>query len=743
MKKSFLTAMALIVAFFSFGQKLEKYEDVLPQILTLPASGALAQLKIYLAEDFQNPSIFLQMSLIYEGRYRNSDIMKNYAYKYGNAKEALAAFQRTKQFINEKEVSRNEEEYLNFGSYDEKGRLKVSYDSIANHMDQAIAELTGFIENAPIIYEKFTASFSHYDQAYKQFTQILGRYPTYKDLYLLYNNEVSLEFDEIKTQYDSAMIYWSQYKEALANYDIGYNQNMVIKPVEVYRLDGLEAKINFLIPEIEAWNYASWVDRTKAEIGKEITALRSSLKTENLRLDGEIASVPQNFANNTFESVKVSKEVLFNLRKYDLSAVVEPVFVYKEKKHELLYNQLLSETLDTSSSVAIGRRLYLYGQMINRIKEADTVLSELKSRNTESSNQKYEDFVSEFFVNSAGINTYADAEITLNRKDAKVYVDKIQTQLYDLLQVDSVMKYASYKRTQIPLIAQPSVANDQLTKDRLTTEVIENFDGSKFVAGIMINEKENKVQSYVSGVLKDGKVAWYNEYMLKFDSAAGFENTRIATIQSVPGGLAVILNGTDSSNMHLNHLFILDELGNVSLSKRLEFQNFPRKISYRERNNSLMIVFKGDDYIDDIFQDSELIVANYNILGDLNWQQRMNYKGNLIDVLNVDDGYILVGNYNELKGLDGIMNRAGRSNTDLMPFALRISADQGEFSLLKTLSTSSINYINQAYRISDDCINLFGSQGAYQPRFKLDTEPGSAVHYMLNEDLELLSSSLK
>lgn len=724
------------------SQKLEKYEDVLPRILTLPPSGALAQLKIYLAEEPENASIYLQMAVIYEKRYQESDPIKDYAYKVGNAREALQAYARTSQFISEKVVRKNSEYFFNFGKLDEKGRIQVSYDSIANHMATMKVELQAFIDNAPVIYEKFTKSFSSYDKAHKHFTQILGQYGTFKDLYLLYNDEVDRQFGEIKKEYLECLKYWEEYKAATDTFDVGYNQTMTIEPIRVYRLDGLESKINFLQSNIQVWDYASWVDTTRETINAEVNKLRRDLAAENLRLDKRIEAAEPDLIRDAFEPLKVSKEVLFTLRKYDLSSVVEPIFVYKEKKHDLIYQQLLKERLDTAVDVDTDRKLYLYGQMVNRIKEADSVLSDIRRRNTQASMDKYSEFISTFYQSQAGITQLVSSERDNNRRDVGNYIASIQNELYEKLRTDSVVATAKYKRMNIPLSEGLSMENEALTSAPITTHRIENFDGSAFIGGIFKNEKENKTQAYVAGITKENGVGWYNEYLLQIDSSLGFDShTRVGAMQSVPGGLAVVLNGADTNGTRINHLLMLDEKGQVTHSRRLILNQFPRTISFNERTNTLFVTYKGNDYLDDILLESELVMANYSIYGDLLWQQRISYKGDVTDVVNVDQGYLVVGNFNEIKGLDGRVKRAGGSNTDTRLFTLKIDLS-GEVQALKTIDHGSSYYANKAYKVSDDCINFFGSVGAYTKTVQLDADPGSAVHIIINKDLEVLANTL-
>lgn len=742
MKKLLFIVLLASISIQGFSQKLEKYEDVLPRILVLPPSGALAQLKIYLAEEPENPSIYLQMAVLNEQRYKDADPIKDYAYKLGNAQEALKAYNRTVAFLTEKDVRRNSENYFNFGKVDEKGRVNVEYDSIKSHLDAMMAELDLYIRHMPTIYEKFTQSFSHYDQAYKLFTKILGDYPTFKDLYLLYTPEVDQQFEQIKKEYQASMKYWEEYLSAKDSLAIGYNQQIVVQPVKVYRLDGLESKINFLKEKINVWDYASWVDETRETIGAEIDKLRRDLAAENIRLNKRIEQAQPDFIRDEFEALKVTKEILFNLRKYDLNSVIEPIFLFKEKKHNLIYQSLMSETLNSESEVDVDRKLYLYGQMINYIKDADSVLADIKRRNTQASLDKYEEFIRVHYKGQSGINNMVATEKQQNAADASTYVSNIRNELYGMLRKNSIISTLTYKKLEIPLTKGMIVGNDQLTVP-ITTHRIDNFDGSQFIGGIYKNEKEGLTQAYICGVTADKKIGWFNEYLLQMDSAKGYDShTRIGAMAAIPGGVAVILNGVDSAGIRMNHLLLLDEKGITTHSRRLLLNLFPRTISFNERTNTLFVTYKAEDYQDDILLESELIMTNYSIYGDLLWQKRMNYKGSIAGVVSVNNGYMVVGNYNELKGLDGRIQRAGRANTDTKVFTLKIN-QTGEIEALKTINNGQSFFANKTYKVSDDCINLFGSEGSYMETIDLDETPETAVHIIVNKDLEILASSLK
>ncbi len=741
MKYIITILLSLSVASNGVAQKRPKYRDELPKILQLPDAGKVALLKVYRIEEPEEASIDLQLGVVYNNRFLNSDILTNYKYKYGNAIAALTSLKIARLRIDEKKVKRNEEQFFNFGSIDEKGRVDVEFDTITAYLDSSIPPLEEFIKRAPGIYDVFTQSFAHYDAAHKEFSSIVGQYTTEKDLLLLYDSDLDAKMEKVKSEYEESIKFFSQYKDSIAQFPIGYNQELVIKVMNVYRLDGLESEINFLTPKVKVWNYAKWVTDTREFIDVNIDKLKADLAAENLRTDKVIESATPDFIRDEFTPLEINKEVLFTLRKYDLASVIEPIFQYKEAKHDLLYQKLVSQNLDTSTTIDPDRKLYLYGQMLNKIKEADTLLREIQTRNVEKTHKKYNSFLTQYYSGMEGVNQLVQTERTANNGDYSLYVDNIRDIVFEKMIVDSTLTEVTYRRSKIPFIVSLPVDNEVISTEHITTHKINNFDGSAFIGGIVKNEKENKTQAFVAGVTKDGKTGWYRDYLLQIDSAGFDAHTRLAAMQTIPGGVALVLNGLNpETNDRINHLILLDETGEVTLSRRLLLQNYPRLMNYNERDNSLTIAYKGDDFMKDIFISNELIIANYNILGDLQWQYRNEYKGDITDIFNIQDGYMIAGNFNTIKGFDQKLITAGSNNTDTRGFMLKID-NNGRPISLKTLNSPRNYQIDAVYKVSDDCINILGNEGTYMPVTGFSATENS-IHMILNNNLEILSSSI-
>lgn len=742
MKKFTIYSLVVLSGFLATAQKLARYKDELPKILALPSAGVTALLKVYQAEDPENASIDFQLAVEYEKRYLNSDILTNYNYKYGNAREALYYYSKARITVDEKDVRRNEEHYINFGTVDDRGRVDVEFDTVASKINEAIPELREFITHAPGIYGVFTQSFSHYDEAHKKYSEIIGEYQTEKELFLLFNEEIDARLEQIKKEYLASIEHFRAYQDSINVFPIGYSQKLVIKDLNVYKLDGLESQINFLQPEVTVWNYAKWVDDTRAYISGNIDRMRADLAAENLRVDKVLESAEPDFIRDAFTPLDINKEILFTLRKFDLNSVIEPIFLYKEAKHDIIYQDLLSKSLDTSSTVEDSRKMYAYGQMINKIREADSTLMDILERNTGENMEKYNRFLTQYYNGQQGVANYVNEEQKENIYRLNSYVKALRDRIYDQYIVDSSMTEVSYGRVKIPYMISETLPNEALTADHITTHKIINFDSSAFIGGIKYNESEGKTQAFVAGVTKEGKVGWYNEYLLQIDSSSFDAHTRLAAMAVVPGGVMLVLNGLGTeSGDRINHLIRLDETGEETLSKRMIFQEYPRTMDFNESNNSILITFKGDTYNQDIFINNELILTNYNILGDLKWQQRMEYKGDVVSVTNSMEGYVVVGNYNTLKGLDGKILRAGQQNTDTRPFILRVS-DDGILKDLRSVGTDQNFFVSHLYKVSDDCINLLGRKGTYEPVISVDKEPETSVHVILNRNMDILSNSL-
>jgi len=728
--------------FHVHGQKKPKYATDLVSILQQQSSGIPTLLKNYQKLEPENVSIDLQLALVYHERYRNSDVLKNYKFKYGNAVKALEYFKIASARIDEKDVKKNIEHYINFGTYDPKGKLIVPYDSVRIKIEQAIPELQAFVDNVPSIYENFTKSYSYYDNAIKSYTGLVGEYKTFKDLILLYDEKMEATFVQISNDYTLALKHFEAYKSAAARYPIPYNQQLKIKKLETFRLDGLAAEINFLIPEIEIWNYAEWVSETRKYVQSNINLLRKKLIEENTRVNTILANTQSEIQSDEFKPLEISKELMFTLRKFDLTSVIEPIFLFKEVKHDLILQEYQSQQMDANPQIDTDRKLYLYSQMIGKIRNADTLLNRITQRNIDETHRKYPDFLSTNYQGKAGINQFVLKEQQQTKTDFQHYVGQIREMILQK-QVTPVIvqKEVIFKKIKIPLTTMSEVADDSLTQALITTHKIVNFDNSSFIAGIKKHDKENLTISYMAGLTADGKVAWYREFMVQQDSGMIDSHTRVALMTLVPGGCAVILHSKNTeTGVSFNQLMIVSESGEDRIYVRIAPADFPQIMNYNDRNNTLQIAFKGFSSLQSIQVNNKLSISSFNLLGVQLWQQQLEYKGDVFAINPVQDGYVVAGNFNTLRDPEGKLKKIKGEITDTNIYLLKLS-NEGKIEGLKTIDHESGMTGAIAYRVTDDCLNLIGNKGAYNSEAK-PIDPENTVHMMFNRNLEILYNSL-
>lgn len=737
MKKSISIILGILLFQLSFGQKLEKYEEALPKILNSPSSGVAASMRKYLIDDPENSSIYFQLGVVYYERYKSSDILTDYQYKYGNATRTLQNMTQAKVLVTEKDVKKNQENFPNFGRYDSRGRLTVTWDTIQSTINNSLADVKVFVAGAPPVYESFTQSFIHYDKAHKLYTSLIGKYQTLNELFLLYDEEMDNTFEEIKSEYSKALEAFASYKAATDTFPIGYDQQLAIEDLEVYRLDGLSSEINFLVPEIHIWNYAKWVDETKAYIGENINSLRSDLNTEELRVNKVLSSAQSDFIKEQFEPLNVSKEVLFTLRKFDLQSVIEPLFLYKEAMHDVIHKQLQSDELENAEEVDPSRLFYLYGELVNKIQKTDSLLLSVRTRNTSQTHQKYPTFLQTHYGGRDGINQFVRNESDGLRKTSDRYVDKIINGIYGQLADSVENESTTYLKETLPLVISNSPSNEELTTDAVTTFKLKNFDGSMFIGGIKKNS-DDMVVSYTSGITASGEVGWYNEYALKLDSGQVDANTRLATMIAVPGGCAIVLNVSQADFPEIqNRLIILDESGEEQINQSLEITFYPQSITYNDRNNSMLLGFSGKDYSSDAYESGQLILAKYNMLGERQWYQIIEGKIEMVDAVTTLDGFVIAGNYSQYRAPGGPMRRAGSNASDIGIFVINLGND-GKIIKMFNIDADIPSFATGLYKVSEDCINVLGSKESYAPDVKpINTNRPS--FFMLNRNLSELA----
>lgn len=736
---SFTLLLVLLLSLLDSAeaQKKLKYEDLLPGILQSEPGVGVADLENLIANDPENPSMYLQLGLICYKRFQESDPITGYKKAMANIVLAKEAFDNCERLITEKDVKKNKEEYINFAIFDEKGKFTVSLDSIQKTVLNARQQMDAFEVSMPGIYEDFTRSYTHYSKANRIFTHIISRHTTIKDLYLLYDEKMAADFDEIKSNYNESLKYFKTYKEKTNGYNIGYNQELKIDTISIYKLDGLAVEINFLkLQEIPIWNYAKWVDDTKAYIDQNISALRAMMEENEKIISSKINQVEPDVLQGKIEPVEIDKEFLFTLRKYDLNSVVEPLFLYNEKKHELLIQEQLNKVSSETMKISPERQISHYGYLLSSIRKSDTLLQHVETRNTNFSYQKYKSFIDSYYTGMSGLNQMISRERTTNQKQFDDYLTDTRRLLQIKYASDSIQNMVKYRRIPIPNYTSVPNLDSLNPAERITMQKIINLDGSAYLGGIYLDDKSSLITAYVCRVEPNSSVSWYKDFSLQMDSVKADSHTILATMVGGQAGCTFVLNGTHmDTGAKMNTMFTYSEDGNQLMVRNLLIEDFPRIIEFEEQTNTFLIGFNGRDMNRDMAQSSQMVLANYNVIGDLLWKYEKELVGDLVGVVALDDGYLITGNYSRIQDSSGKFSRV---EDGYAAYLIKVN-NTGKWSAEKFLSTTTPYHTTHFLKSGEHSIHVLGSRNLEQEQF--EAQPELLVHFIVNRDLDIVSSS--
>ena len=741
MIKAYTILLTVGLSINVFAQKT-KYKDIYPLVANSVSDAALFRLKSYIAEDLNHPHANFKMALIYESRYKNADVLTEYEKALANADRAKLRFIKSQSVVNEKEVSRNVGYYSDFSTgFDSRGRPQVSFLQISNKMKNGYDSSVMFVSKIPAIYQSFTKSVINYDRAVKIFSEINNRYGSMDELYLLYDNELSAKLTRLKLHYDSTLTYFDKYKTLIAEYPINdYDQKYIIEPIITYRLHGLITHSNFLSNEVKLWNYGQWVDDIRQMIETNIKTLRSAINEGEEAINKQL----QNGAITDDSILKLDKQFLFNLNKFDYQSLAGAVLDYKYYKQNVTIKRRSKTYYDTARNIAKQRKYVFYSDMINITRFADSLISRIELRNIEKKRNRHKEYLAKYYSGEKGLSKFIEEEKKNNSKEFRYYIQSLRSSILDDLVGDTLdnSKTIRYKRMSIPMTATPLQQETLDVTAPQTTQSKKNTDGSYYLAGIYRSASANSTVAFITHLSEDKKIKWFKTYDIQIDSAGSDAHTFPTTIALTQEGCIVVLRSKHKSrDQYLNTLIYLAESGEVKLTKHLEVTTFPRKILYNELANSMLICYKGAFPDQRIKQDEVMTLSNFNVLGDPMWSQTIEMAGSVEDLIQTKNGYLVLGNFTAMKNNNGKMTKLkvniGQSNA----FAVTISTS-GQVAGTLLISSPNTYFVSDIVKVNDGNINCFGYKKTYEPLINRIENTENLAHIIINADLEIISSNV-
>ncbi|MGK7390668.1 MAG: hypothetical protein ACNS60_09960 [Candidatus Cyclobacteriaceae bacterium M2_1C_046] len=716
----------------------QKYKDVFPLITNSSDEEAKTRLINYLFTDLDHPNANLRLGMIYEKNYKSTDVLTNYKRALAFADKCKLQYIKCRTIIDEKEVSRNDEYYEPFAtSFDKKGRPVVDFATVKAKIYDGYDSAVLFIEKIPPIYENFTFAVDNYGEAYKLFYEINDEYKSLDELMMLYNKDLEQKLLTIKAKMDTSLARFENYKALIADYPINsYHQQVSLKPLNYYRLDGLSSESSFLQNDIVLWDYSKWVDAIINLHNNDIRKLRQDIITLENDLNNTLEQLEKANVAEEEDFITPEKEFIHQLKKYDYQSVTLGIFEYKTFKQKLISKKKQKLFYDTVSQQNDFSRFNFYSELIKQQVLADSFLISLSDKVEENKIAKHQEFIDKYYGGSVGLKNFIKNEKETGVKDFNFYKLKLRNDILD--EINSTSKsdqqWVKFDIYNLPLFKNENDSASLKNYLIVTTEIEYRADSSMYIAGYLYGKDTSRSKGYIAHLNPDKKVKWVKEFDISIDSGAVDSSTQIAEIEVSKDGCALVARSAHiNMPLAVNTFIYLDDDGNEKVNLRLEQESYPRKILSDQDKNRFLLGLKGNEKDQIIEKEENFSLIAINTLGDKLWQRDFSFSGTVEDVLNVQNGYLLVGNYRMIKDHQGKIYRTGIDAGGTNGFALNFT-EQGDILKVIVYEKPHPYHISKVYKVNDGNIHLFGFKEMIQGDLSYTND--NLFHLMINKQLE-------
>ncbi len=448
-KFKILLLFALFVCSSVQAQKI-KYKDLFYLLETGNYKDGEPLLKTFLSDpkNADNGNANLQMAYIYQKKAESTDVILDAEALTVNVDSAIFFYNKAIQFIDEKELKKNDEFYQAFQRRDIRtGKFGVKLADIQFDIEnrtKALNDRKDKVLELQIYYSKANET---YTKAVGQFKRIKGEYPTKKILYLRSNEELLKEVAELKSNVTIAIQNFDYYQSTLKKIDKpGYAPVRHMKEILDYERDG-ESMALLTSDNVDIWDFGKWADEVEQGVKNNITPLRDELIEYDKGLDLLLSRVIED-SMSVSDKLKPLNALSAKMREYDSDPLPEYIFRYKTAEIKRL--SAIMENLDSLNSEDIVYQLTQTKKNVASLAIMDSMVNLLVSRNINEDFKNYKTFITTQYQGQEGFQNYIRGLV-----DNVMIQKKIATQQAD--QLDERAKWLIGESDSIPLFKEVNV----------------------------------------------------------------------------------------------------------------------------------------------------------------------------------------------------------------------------------------------------------------------------------------------
>ncbi len=694
--------ISLIILFssnFSIAGSRLKYDDVYKVVLSGDKDKAYTLLLAYQKQDPDFANTYFQLGIIAKEWAKSFNPYKEFVYTKRFIYNTKLYFNLAKRYIKD-EKNKNRSYYKNAPIIPKGKKLQIS--DINAYIDSQVEDITDYENNVVKIINYYNKSSDFYNECVSTFMNINTTYTKIKNIYLSDDPELFSEIQKLETDFDSTLIYFQLYKEALKKFPIqNYNQTYQLKDIVTYRLDGLTFS-DFLQNNILLWNYKKWVEdvrKMKETIKKDY---RTEIANQNEALKTKINGLLNGEYTDAYRRFKIDEKFIYKIEKLDNNSLLVKLFKLNEAKYNFL-TKFKKEINDPAkiTKFPIRKRAEFCYELMNEKKIADSINKIFVNAVKPEEIKKHRNFYLTEYGGLKGLKEYSfrqDLFFDAKLKDAFLNLKK---QLF----------YSAYKIDTDSLIYQ-----DRLISKKIVNPT-ENIPGTDVYR--ITNFKETKYNSlWFSGYyLSDtGKITGITGYTKDKKHVKFIQNSElndsIKTINLVLSpfkeGCWVISTGFGNDEEITNRLLKLNNEGEIEHSEDLPYHTVPRLMKFDDINNTLLIVFNGKS-LNTIPDESEQIIYHYNPDDQLQtYEVKMQANAEVFDMIRVNNKLLLFSNFINYTDLSGntVFSKAGteKNKTNILVSVISKGMVKKQIPFFNTKPFFGVKVL----KINSNTLNILG-----------------------------------
>ncbi|MEY4931040.1 MAG: hypothetical protein RI909_1764 [Bacteroidota bacterium] len=460
-KGAFLLFIALGFTGVAFGQKV-KYKDLMVLLNAKQYDQAEPHLKRYLAENTDNVSAYLYMGIIYQEKSAKSDVLKQTDALISNIDSAIFFYNKAFPRITEKEVKKNDENYLMYTRRDLRtGEFGVTLSDILLDVETRIKSLREKTERVNKLKKYYEDAVAQYGRANAMYKNFQSRFKTKKELYLQSDDEMILELERLAVTFDSSQVSFKSYKTtSQAVGKTGYNQLVNLQEISDFKKDG-SSLIDFTENDLKLWDYSEWTKKTVRIVRDEVYPLRKELISFDAKLNKLRGKIKKDSSNVNVGELK-GNTVFNELKKWDTDPM--PALLFHVKITEIRYMAELALQATLNGNDDIPKRINLIKQQQIILKELDSLASSFVNRDWDEDAIKYKSFITNSYGTTAVLKNFGKAMLEMTKRDVIAKKKELDENL-------SLLQWVVVESDSIPLFYdvsefskfKPLVINEKYT----------------------------------------------------------------------------------------------------------------------------------------------------------------------------------------------------------------------------------------------------------------------------------------